>query len=161
MSYVEQHKNIIALNSFSKAYGLAGLRIGFAYTTATIAGYLNKLRRPFMINALSTVAAVAALNDYGHLIATQKIVRAEKNWLYDQLEELDIHYWHGEGNFILFQAPYDNAEFTADMLRLGIMVRTTDVFGLPGCIRLTIGNHKANIYCTRALKQIVKKNIPA
>jgi histidinol-phosphate aminotransferase len=158
MTYVEQEKNIIALNSFSKAYGLAGLRIGFAYTTKAIANYLTKLKRPFMINAVSSEAAVAALNDLGHLLATQKMIRVEKRWLYDQLKDLRIRSWPSEGNFILFRAPYDNQEFAKDMLNAGVMLRTTNVFGLPGCIRLSVGDHDANVFCLNAIAKLIGIN---
>jgi histidinol-phosphate aminotransferase len=157
--YVDRGINIIGLNSFSKAYGLAGMRIAYAYTTPEIAAYIDRLRRPFMINALSTAAAIAALRDTSHLLATQKMIRAEKRWLYDQLDELQIHYWPSDANFILLIPPYDNAEFAKDMLDAGIMVRTTDVFGLPGCIRLSIGNHEANGTCLKAMSQLMSEKI--
>jgi histidinol-phosphate aminotransferase len=157
--YVEKEKNIIGLNSFSKAYGLAGMRVAYAYSTAEIAAYINRLRRPFMINALSTEAAIAALKDTNHLLATQKMIREQKQWLYDQLDELHIHYWPGNANFILLIPPYDNAEFAKDMLNAGIMIRTTDVFGLPGCIRLSIGSHEANETCIKTMRQLMAEKI--
>jgi histidinol-phosphate aminotransferase len=156
VDYVKQNKNVIGLNSFSKAFGLAGLRIGYAYTTVEIAEYLNKLRRPFMINSLSTVGAIAALKDIDHILLTQKLVRTERQWLYDQLDELSIFYWPSEANFILFRSPYDNTQFAKDMLEEGIMVRTTDVFGLPGCIRLSIGKREANKACVDAMKKLTE-----
>jgi len=155
--FVKQNKNVIGLNSFSKAFGLAGLRIGYAYTTLEIAEYLDHLQRPFMINSLSTVGAIAALKDLNHILNTQKLVRDEKRWLYEELGELSVFYWASEANFILFRAPYDNKKFAADMLGEGIMVRTTDPFGLPGCIRLSIGAHEANRACVEAIKKLANK----
>ncbi|HSZ85757.1 MAG TPA: histidinol-phosphate transaminase [Puia sp.] len=157
--YADRDVNIIGLNSFSKAYGLAGMRIAYAYATAEIAAYINRFRRPFMINALSTAAAMAALKDTSHLLATQKMIRAEKRWLYDQLDDMQIHFWPSDSNFILLIPPYDNVEFANDMLDAGVMVRTTDVFGLPGCIRLSIGNHEANETCLKAMRQLISEKI--
>jgi histidinol-phosphate aminotransferase len=155
--YVALNKNIIGLNSFSKCYGLAGLRVAYAYTTAGITAYLNKLRRPFMINSLSTVAAIAALGDLAHVLATQKMIREQKHWLYNQLDKLQIHYWPGNGNFILLLPPYNNLEFTRDMMGEGIMVRPTEVFGLPECVRLSIGNHPANLAGIEAVQKLIAK----
>jgi histidinol-phosphate aminotransferase len=156
--YVQQGKNIIGLNSFSKAYGLAGMRVAYAYSTTEIADYLNRLRRPFMINTLSTIAAIAALGDTTHMLATQKTIREEMHGLYDELDEMQIRYWPGNGNFILLMPPYDNQAFARDMLRGGVMVRTTDVFGLVGGIRLSVGSRKANQVCMEIMKKLVSKN---
>jgi histidinol-phosphate aminotransferase len=155
--YVQQGKNIIGLNSFSKAYGLAGMRVAYAYSTTEIADYLNRLRRPFMINTLSTVAAIAALSDTSHMLATQKTIREEMHGLYDELDEMQIRYWPGNGNFILLIPPYDNHVFARDMLKGGVMVRTTDVFGMPGGIRLSVGGRRANQVCTELMKTLVSK----
>jgi histidinol-phosphate aminotransferase len=87
------------------------------------------------------------------------MIRAERRWLCNQLDELQIHYWPSHANFILLIPPYDNAEFAKDMLRAGVMVRTTDVFGLPGCIRLSIGNHEANETCMKVMRQLMAEKI--
>jgi histidinol-phosphate aminotransferase len=155
--YVKDDVPLIAINSFSKAHGLAGLRIGYAYSTMKIAEYLNHLRWPFMISSPATLGAIAALKDINHILATQKTIRNEKQWLYDQRDDLGINHWPCEGNFILFISPYNNLEFGKDMLEKSIMVRTTDPFGLPGCIRLSVGNHDANVACMKALGELMTK----
>ncbi len=151
--YVEQGKNIIGLNSFSKIYGLAGLRIGYAYSTLEIATYLRKLKRPFMVNTITSEAAMAALGDTSHVLATQKLVRQEKKWMMEQLEKLGVFTWPSEANFILFRSPYDATRFAADLLHAGVMIRTTEPFGLPGCIRLSIGTREANQACLHAMEK--------
>ncbi len=142
--YIRLGKNVIGLHSFSKAYGLAGIRLGYAFSTPNIAAYLNKLRRPFMINTLAMEAGIAAINDDFHIGNTQKLIAAQKKYLYNQFKKLNIHFWETQANFILFRPPFNNHEFEAKMLEQGVMVRTTEVFGLRNHIRVSIGNQEAN-----------------
>jgi histidinol-phosphate aminotransferase len=142
--YIEKGKNIIGLHSFSKAYGLAGLRIGYIFSTQPIMDYLRRLRRPFMVNSLSMEAAIAALDDWTHLAETLQINVSEKRWLYRQLDKLKIHYWKTDANFILLRPTMDADLFAMRMLKEGIMVRTAGVMGAPGCVRVTIGTREMN-----------------
>jgi histidinol-phosphate aminotransferase len=142
--YIEKGKPVIGLHSFSKAYGLAGLRMGYIFSTPEITGYLRHLRRPFMVNSLSMQAGMAALDDWEHLAATLKLIHKEKKWLYDRLDKLNIRYWKSEANFILIQPETDADIFTARLLNAGIMVRTTALLGAPGCVRVTIGTRAMN-----------------
>jgi histidinol-phosphate aminotransferase len=83
--YVTQGKNVVAVNSFSKAYGLAGLRVGYSYSTPEISGYLRNLRRPFMVNTLSMKAAMAALQDEAFIDQTVQVVHEGREYLYEEL----------------------------------------------------------------------------
>ena len=103
LPYVLEGKNVIGVNSFSKAYGLAGLRIGYAYSTPKIGRYLSKLQRPFYINTLATEAAMAALTDDEFLELTVRTVNEGKAYLYPELDKLGITYWKSQANF--FQKP--------------------------------------------------------
>jgi histidinol-phosphate aminotransferase len=143
--YIERGKNVIGLHSFSKAYGLAGLRLGYIFSTPKITEYLRHLRRPFMVNSLSMEAGMAALDDWEHLAATLKLIHTEKKWLYQELDKLKIQYWKTEANFILIRPEKDAEIFTAKLLEAGIMVRTTGVMGAPGCVRVTIGTREMNV----------------
>ncbi len=154
-SYVKEGRNVIAMHSFSKAYGLAGIRLGYGFTTPEIAGYLNRTRRPFMINALTMEAGIAALKDVDHIEKTRALIHTEKYFLYNELDKADIKYWKSEANFILFKTMMDNEEFTAQMLKKGVMVRTTEVFGLPQHIRVTIGTREANEAFVKALNEVI------
>ncbi|MEM6722847.1 MAG: histidinol-phosphate transaminase [Bacteroidota bacterium] len=161
--YVHQGYPIIAVNSFSKAFGLAGLRVGYAYTNNDFAHYLRKLRRPFHINALSTVGAIAALDDVEHVQAIQEVVRVGRALIYQGLERHQIKYWDSHTNFILFKSPLSLKgdripvdDFIAYMLGEGIMVRSGDNNGAPGCIRLTIGKADANQAFLKALDKLMQ-----
>lgn len=153
--YIKAGKNVIGLHSFSKAYGLAGMRVGYGFSTPRIASYLQKLRRPFFINTLSMEGALAALGDSEHLQNTQELIATEKAWLYGELTRLGIHYWNSHTNFILFRSPFDTDTLIADMLELGVMVRSGANNGAPGCIRLTIGLHRSNAIFIDSLEKLL------
>lgn len=157
LPYVDAGKNVIGVNSFSKAYGLAGLRIGYAYSTEKISRYIAQLDMPFMLNSLSMNAAIAALSDKEYINKTVALIKEEKEFLYDALEELDIHYWETQANFITIKPEMGEKEMEAAMLKEGIMVRPVSNFGAPGCVRVTIGTREANEAYISALKKIIKK----
>lgn len=156
--YIKQGVPMIAVNSFSKAFGLAGLRVGYAYTTETLAQYLRKLRRPFHINALSTVGAMAALDDTAHVSAIQKLVKAGREDINKALDQHQIKYWESHTNFILFESPTPVDDFIAFMLSKGVMVRSGANNGAPGCIRLTIGKADANQAFIQALGSLMQNH---
>lgn len=153
--YVQAGKAVIGVNSFSKAYGLAGLRVGYSYSTPEIANYLRQLIRPFMLNSLSMNAAMGALKDDAFIEQTVSLIHQEKPYLYQELSRLGIKYWKTQANFILIQPPGSAEEFEAALLQEGIMVRQAGPFGAPGCIRVTIGTHEANAAFIKAAEQIL------
>lgn len=152
--YVQQGKRVIGLNSFSKAYGLAGIRLGYAYSTPEVAEYLSRIRRPFMINTLTMEAGMAALKDTEHIRATQEMNQAQKKWIYRQLETLAIPFWKSEANFVMFRSPVANDAFIPKMLECGVMVRPCEGFDAPGCTRVTIGRQEDNEAFIAALRKV-------
>jgi histidinol-phosphate aminotransferase len=155
LPYVLEGKNVIGVNSFSKAYGLAGLRVGYAYATEEIARYVRQLRRPFMLNTLSLEAAIAALQDDEFIQKTASLIQTEKQYLYSELDKTGIKYWKTQANFILLQPEMKDTDFEAKMFEQGVMVRPVANFGAPGCIRVTIGTHEANVVFIEGLKRII------
>ena len=154
LPYVLQGKSVIALNSFSKAYGMAGMRIGYGYSSEKIASYLRKLPTPFPINALSTNAAIAALNDTDFIEMTVSKTKEGKAYLYEELSKLNIPFWKSQANFILLNPNMDALELEEKMLAKGIMVRPSKNFGFHG-IRLTVGTMEQNKMVISALKEIL------
>lgn len=153
--YVLSNKNVIGINSFSKAYGLAGLRIGYAYSTPEIATYLREFGRPFMINTLSLEAAIAALDDNEFITQTVDLIHQEKAFLYQHLDEVGVKYWKTQTNFIFIQSSIEEHIFEEKMLEAGIMVRPAGKFGAANCIRVTIGTRVANEVFIQTLKSIL------
>jgi len=143
---------VIGLHSFSKAYGLAGMRVGYAFSTPDMAGYLRRLRRPFMLNTLAVVGAMAALTDDRYIRQSVQLVEKEKAWMYTQLKNMGVTFYPSHANFILLKPPYAATHFAADILDAGIMVRTTEPFGAPDMIRVTIGTRPANAAFINVLK---------
>lgn len=158
IDYINQGKNVIGVHSFSKSYGLAGIRLGYGISTEKITAYIENIQRPFMINTLSQVAGIAALEDLDHLKNTVDLIKTEKEWLYKEFEKLGINYWPTQTNFIFLDPPMDLHLFTSKLLEFGVMVRPCDKFGAPNGIRITIGNRKANTVLMKGLSSIYKKN---
>ncbi len=154
--YIAAGRNVIGLHSFSKAYGLAGIRLGYAFASKEIAAYLNQLRRPFMINTLTVEAGLAALKDTEHIEKTRAVNAVGKQFLYAEFDDLGIKYWQSEANFILFQSPCDNDVFVDSMLENGVMIRACELFGLPNHARVTIGTMEANRAFVAALKATIE-----
>jgi len=157
VDYIRKGKNVIGLHSFSKAFGLAGIRLGYAFSTQEISNYPLHLRRPFMINTLTTVAGVAALQDKEHITKTQQLVKEEKHWLYEQMALLDLEYWPSQSNFILFKSPVQPTVFVQSMLEEGVMIRSAEVMKAKGCVRVTVGAHEANEAFIAAAKKCLQK----
>jgi len=156
IAYVQEGKNVIGVNSFSKAYGLAGLRVGYGYSTPEISTYLSQLRIPFMINSLSTYAAIAALKDADFINKTKELIQTEKEYLYKELNDLGVKYWPSETNFIMIRTPLQRNELEAEMVNYGIMVRPTSHERVSDCVRVTIGTHESNMAFINALQIILK-----
>ncbi len=155
LPYVLEGKNVIGINSLSKAYGLAGLRIGYSYSTPEIATYLQQLRIPFMINSITMEGAIAALEDDDFIKTTVDFVHREKRFLYEQFDALGIKYWKTQANFILTRPTMDPKEFEVEMLKEGVMVRPVAGFGAPKCVRITIGTREGNETLIKSWKKLL------
>ncbi len=129
LNYIN-NKNVIVLKTFSKAYGLAGLRIGYCLASQEMASYMEKARQPFNVNFLAQVAVAAALDDKKFLRKTRKTISTGKDYLYDALSKLGIAYVPTVANFILIDVGRDGVSVFKDMLKYGIIVRDMDQYGL-------------------------------
>ena len=153
LPYVKAGDNVIAINSFSKTYGLAGQRIGYCYTTNTIANYIRQIIKPFLLPITSIEAAIGALNDVSFIADTVKTVQEGRSYLANEFDKLGITYWPTQGNFFIIDPPIPEFEFTDKLMQQGIMVRPVSQFGAPGKVRITIGIREANEALVKALKK--------
>jgi histidinol-phosphate aminotransferase len=128
-------RNIVALRTFSKIYGLAGLRIGYGITTAEIAELMNKVRQPFNTNSLGQIAALAALADRKHVEKSVAINNEGKQFLYQSFQRLGITYVPTETNFIFFETRVDGRELYSGLLKQGVIIRPMG----GNRLRVTIG----------------------
>jgi histidinol-phosphate aminotransferase len=140
LTYLQQGRNVVVLRTFSKIYGLAGLRIGYGLTTTEIAGYVNRVRPPFNTNSLAQQAAVAALEDEEHVAQTRLMNEVEMTKVREGLACLGLQVIPSEANFLYFDAGRDGAEVFAALLRKGVIVR--HIWGRM--VRVTIGLAEEN-----------------
>lgn len=156
LEYVRQKKNVIITRTFSKLYGLAGLRIGYAIARPEIIKYLNLVRLPFSVNKLGQLAAVAALSDHHHAETSKKLNHDGKTYLYKELDKLGLVYVKTEANFIFINLNADADSIFMKMLKKGIIIRPLTSFGLPGAIRVTIGTEEQNSRFIKALGETIR-----
>ena len=145
-------KPVVTLRTFSKAYGLAGLRVGYAMAQPDGIDLLNKVRQPFNVNAMAQAAAVAALDDAAHLDATRQMLRAGRAQLMEGMRKLGLEPVESVTNFILF--PFKKAAgLTAALTKRKVIVRPMAGFGLPEHVRVSVGTAKENAQFLRALSE--------
>ncbi|MDI6606080.1 MAG: histidinol-phosphate transaminase, partial [Candidatus Omnitrophota bacterium] len=150
-----RNRNLIILKTFSKAYGLAGLRAGFAIADAGLVSYMERVRQPFNVNSLAQAAGSAALDDKKFLAKTRQVVLEGKNFLYRNLTKLGLAYVPSVANFILIDVGRDAQAFFRRMLSSGVIVRDMKQYGLKNFIRVTIGTKKENEKFIKVLKKVL------
>jgi len=148
-------ENLIVLKTFSKAYGLAGLRIGCAIADKRLTAFMEKARQPFNVNILAQVAALAALDDKVFLRKTRNLILGQKKILYAVFREMNLTFIPSAANFILLDAGMNGFELFKKLLKQGIIVRDLRQYGLDNFIRVTIGFAKENFRFIHALKEVL------
>jgi histidinol-phosphate aminotransferase len=149
---IEKGYPIIVIQTLSKVYGLAGIRVGFGLARADIIANLEKVREPFNVNALAQAAAIAALQDTEHLERSRACVTEGRYQLYDIFEGLGLAYIRSTSNFILVDFGEQAKAVYNNLLQVGIIVREGDLWGLPDYLRITIGTFNDNEALGRALQ---------
>ena len=145
---------VVSLRTFSKLYGLAGLRIGYAVAPAGIVEALGRVRQPFNVNALALVAAQAALDDHEHVERTLAVNREGMAYLTRELDRMGLPWVPSSANFILVRVGHGSRVYD-DLLRHGVIVRPMDGYGFPDHLRVTIGLPDENARCIRALEAVL------
>ena len=143
---------VIVLRTFSKAYGLAGLRIGFGVMDPEIASFLNRVRQPFNTGSLSQAAALAALDDDEFLSRTQQTTWSGLQYLYKEIEGMGLGYVPSEANFFLIEVPCPAKDVYEAMLRRGVIIRSMASYGMERYIRISAGLPEENARFIEALK---------
>lgn len=144
LAYVRQGKNIIVIHSFSKAFGLAGLRLGYGLAPVELARYLARARLPFHLSRLAIEGGIAGLQDEAHTRQVVDLVLSGRDWLYGQLLELGVEVWPGQANFLLFKPAFEATVVSEELLKRGVIVRPMGNFYLPDHLRVTIGLPEEN-----------------
>ncbi|MFA6217082.1 MAG: histidinol-phosphate transaminase [Candidatus Omnitrophota bacterium] len=148
-------KNVIILKTFSKAYGLAGLRIGYAIANTRLTPFMEKTRQPFNINMLAQQAASAALQDKEFLRKTRQMTLEGKQYLYNALDQMGLRYIPSVANFILIDVAMDGVTLFQKLLKKGVIIRDMQQYGLRDFIRVSIGSLAENRIFIKRLKEIL------
>lgn len=152
---LERFPSVIVLRTFSKLYGLAGLRIGYGFAPAEIVDYMNRVRQPFNVNALAQAAATAALDDDAFVSKTLRLIREGLHYLYGELEAMGMEYVPTQTNFFLIKVPQGGKRTYELMLREGVIVRSMDSYGLPEYIRINVGLPEENERFVKTLAKVL------
>lgn len=158
LAWVRQYPNLIVSRTFSKAYGLAGLRVGFGIAHPELTDLLNRIRQPFNVNSLAQAAAVAALNDDEYLHESAKLNADGYRQMTDAFTQMGIEFVPSHGNFVLFRAGDDDgagARVNLELLKKGVIVRPVGNYGLPQWLRVSIGLPHENEVFLKALRSVL------
>lgn len=143
IAWLQQFPNLIVSRTFSKAYGLAGLRVGFGLAHPEVAGLMNRLRQPFNVNSLAQAAAVAALGDDEFLAKSVAVNSAGMKQITDALKRLGLPYIQSYGNFVTFHVG-DARVLNQYLLKNGVIVRPLAGYNMPNSLRVSIGLPEEN-----------------
>jgi histidinol-phosphate aminotransferase len=152
VAWLHEFPNLIISRTFSKAYGLAGLRVGYAFADAQVADMMNRVRQPFNVNSLAQAAAVAALQDTDFVRQTFELNLRGMQRIVDGLAKLGLEHIPSYGNFVSFRIR-DAARIYRRLLELGVIVRPVANYAMPDYLRVSIGLETENEKFLSALKQ--------
>jgi histidinol-phosphate aminotransferase len=151
LAWLARRPGTMVVRTFSKLYGLAGARVGYAVADPELAGYLERARHPFNLNVLAEEAALAALDDQQHVERTLALAHEGARFLTKELGALGLEVWPTDANFLLVRA---GAGIYDRLLREGVIVRPLAGFGMPEHVRITIGRKEENERLVAALKKL-------
>lgn len=154
LTYLDK-RNVIILKTFSKAYSLAGLRVGYAIAKPEFIQYMERVRQPFNVNTLAQVAALAALEDKRFIKKSRQLILEGRRYICGALDNLGIAYIPSVANFILMDVARDGVGVFKEMLRFGVIVRDMEQYGLKNFIRVTVGTRKENERFIKVLKKVL------
>lgn len=152
IGWLKKYPNLVITRTFSKVYGLAGLRVGYALAAPGVADLMNRVRQPFNVNSLSLAAAAAALGDDAFVSRSHDLNRRGMQQIVAGLQQLKLDYIPSYGNFITFKVPGAAAVFQK-LLKSGVIVRPIANYGMPDHLRVTIGLESENLRFLDALRQ--------
>jgi histidinol-phosphate aminotransferase len=156
LQYIGEGYNVVVTRTFSKVYGLAGMRVGYGLASKEIIDYLLHTQPPFHSGKMALLAALASLEDPDHVETSQKTNAAGKAYLYRSFREMGIEYLPSQANYImLINLPYPVNAINQALLRRGIIIRPTASFGIPEALRITIGTPEQNQRLVKAFKMVL------
>jgi histidinol-phosphate aminotransferase len=155
LALLRRRRNIIVARTFSKLYGLAGLRIGYCVADPEVADLMNRTREPFNVNSIAQAAALAALKDQAYYRRILAEAKRERKSVCSGLAQLGLEYSQGATNFIQVRTPMESSAVALALMKKGVIVRDMAVWGLQNYIRVSIGTPAENSRFLRALKEVL------
>ncbi len=155
IKWLEQYPNLIITRTFSKAYGLAGLRVGYSLSSVDMADLLNRVRQPFNNNMLALAAAEAALTDEDYLLETITVNTQGMRFLTDAFSELGLSWISSSGNFVSVDLQQPAIPIYEALLKKGVIVRPVANYDMPKHLRISIGTERENQFFINALKDVL------
>jgi histidinol-phosphate aminotransferase len=156
LDYVRNGRNVLVLRTFSKVYGLAGLRLGYGMGNPELIEALNRVRSPFNANSLAQVAGLAALDDHDHVAHSVESNAHEMKFVTEELALAGVRYTPSVGNFLLVDTGRDCEEDFIRLMHEGVIVRPMKLYGFPTSLRVTIGRHEDNEKFLEGLARVAK-----
>ena len=154
--WVSEFHNLIVTRTFSKAYGLASLRVGYSISSADVSDFLNRVRQPFNVNSMAMAGALAALEDTSHLETSLRINREGLAQYEAAFNKMGLEWIATAGNFISVDLKCDGRDVFNKMLQQGVITRPVDNYGMPTFLRITIGTQEENTRCIEVLSKVLK-----
>ncbi len=155
VNWVKEGRNVVILRTFSKAYGLAGLRVGYGIMRPEMTQWLERTREPFNVNILAQAAAVAALNDHEFLQLTVATNRAGLETIGDALQKMSLQFVPSYGNFLFINVGVDGKVVADNLMQKGVIVRYSPHFKGPTWIRVTVGTSEENVRFLTCLQEVL------
>lgn len=157
LDYLDAHKNLIVLRTFSKAYGMASLRVGYGFASSELVNYFYRVIDPFDVNLFAQEAAVEALKDQEFIRMVHEENKRGKEYFYQELEELNLPYVLSDANFVLFDTKEDDMLIFERLMKMGYIIRPGTFLNLPGYLRVTVSTMENNKGFMVALKSVLDK----
>ncbi|NRA08298.1 MAG: histidinol-phosphate transaminase [Myxococcales bacterium] len=151
LAWLSERPGTLVMRTFSKIFGLAGLRIGYGVADPELAGYLNRVRHPFNVNRLAEAAALAALDDDAHAERARRVNAEGVSYLTRELQGLGVEVWPTDANFVLART---GADLPGRLLREGVIVRPLAGFGMPEHARISVGLPEENERLVKTLREL-------
>ncbi|MGE5632798.1 MAG: histidinol-phosphate transaminase [Caulobacteraceae bacterium] len=155
LKFLKKYKNLLVMRTLSKAYGLAGLRVGYTLGDQELLSAINKIRNPFNVTLLTQAAAIAAIGDDEFLTKVIENNNAGKAYIYEEFDKMDVEYAKTEANHIIFNAKKDSTQVFNELLKKGVIVRPVAGFNPNTWLRVSIGTMEENMEFIKALKEIL------
>jgi histidinol-phosphate aminotransferase len=160
MEIFKEYNNLLTLKTFSKVYGLAGLRIGYGIGHPTLVAEMNKLRTPFNVTSVGQAAALAALDDLEHVRRSVEMNHAERTRLFRELQGMGLQPVASETNFLFIPTGADAKGMCDELLHEGVIVRPLAWMGFPDAIRISVGNADENSKLLAAMAKVMARRKP-